>query len=343
MKHEHGGNIHEYSGVLDFSANINPLGMPQSVRQAVIASSKLWESYPDPLCTGLVGELSRSEGVAAENIVCGNGAADLIFRLVHTLRPKRAAVLAPTFSEYAKALAEVGCKITEHFLSEEKGFSPDDRLLDMPKGTDMVFVCSPNNPTGQLIDPGLLSRLADRCGRLGVTLVCDECFIGFAENGTEHSLKSFMNDCCIVLNAFTKLYAMPGLRLGYALCASAELADKLRRSGQFWSVSAPAQAAGVAALGEQGYEERTAAYIASERAFLAKGLADAGIKVYPSDANFLLLRGKKELADRLLSEGILIRSCDNFSGLGEGYFRTAVRTREENERLISAVRRASNG
>ncbi len=339
MKQEHGGNM-AGRGLMDFSVNLNPLGMPESVRRAVIASAESWERYPDPDCRELTEKLSEREGVPPGNIVCGNGAADLIYRFVHAFKPKKAVICAPTFGEYPKALAEAGSEIREHFLAEEDGFGLTYRILDeLDGGVDTLILCSPNNPTGRLVPPDLLKRIAETCLRRGITLFCDECFIGFAENGGERSLKRFMNEKCIVLKAFTKLYAMAGLRLGYALCGSAETAEKLRRSGQYWSVSSAAQAAGKAALSECGFAEKTVSLISAERRFLLDSLDDLGFKTFSSEANFLLFKGGKGLDDRLLREGFLIRNCDSYSGLGEGFFRIAVRGHSENEKLINALGR----
>lgn len=344
MIQEHGGNIFAYENVLDLSANLNPLGMPESVKKAVLSSVRTWEKYPDPNCSELVKKLSEYDGISAENIVCGNGADDLIFRIVHAMRPKKAVVLAPTFSEYEKALREVGCEICTHFLDEQSGFVLSGDILEMLDGdVDMLFICSPNNPTGRLIPKELMKEISEKCRKENIVLVCDECFLGFTENGSEYSLRNCFNEKCVILKAFTKLYAMAGLRLGYMVCGDSGLAERIKNSGQFWSVSAPAQAAGIAALDETEYVCRTVEYIKTERDHLVKELSGHGIKVYPSEANFLLLKAETWLADRLLGEGILIRSCSNYNGLNEEFFRVAVRTHGENLRLIDAVGRCVNG
>ena len=341
MIQEHGGNIRFDGELLDFSVNLNPLGMPDSVRKAAAAAD--WESYPDPFCTALTEKLACEESVPAENIVCGNGAADIIYRTAHAFKPARAVIFAPTFGEYAKALAEVGCEVREYHLSEERDFLPDEGFPEMlTPVTDMAVLCSPNNPTGQLIPPGLMGDIAQRCRELGIMLVCDECFLGFAENSRDHSLARHMNENCIILKAFTKLYSMAGLRLGYAVCGSRSIAERLRRSGQYWSVSAPAQAAGLAALDEKEYAAETVGIISREREYLTGELRRLGLRVFPSAANYLLFRGAAGLDDRLLTEGIGIRSCEGYSGLGSGYYRAAVRTHEENIRLIEAIERCGN-
>ncbi len=343
MLQEHGGNIQGLSGVLDFSANINPLGMIEGVRNAIAASAADCAVYPDPYCS----ELRHALGVVLEcdpdKIVCGNGAADLIYRVAHAFHPKNALICAPTFGEYKKALEECGCCVKEHFLREENGFALTDAILSDLDGMDMVFLCSPNNPTGQLIDCALMDKIAGECSSRGILLVCDECFIGFVQERERFSLMNRLNEHCIVLSALTKLYAMPGVRLGFAVCGCSNTAELISRSGQFWSVSAPAQAAGLAALAEDWYVDRTADYIKRERKYLTDELSACGAEVFPSEANFLLIRSVPDLYERMLEDNILIRKCDSFSGLGSNFFRIAIRTHDENRCFVQSFRRCMNG
>lgn len=342
MKNEHGGDIFEREIVYDFSANLNPLGMPESMKNALQKSISEWEKYPDPFCRSLVKKLSERENFPPENIVCGNGAADVIFRIVQTVKPKKAVVCAPSFSEYSKALIQNECEILHYFLSEKSGFALDEKILEMlDESVQMLILCTPNNPTGRTIDSELLRRICEKCEANDIVFLCDECFIDFTENAAH--AEQFMNPNVVVLKAFTKIYAMAGLRLGYALFGDAELAEKVRRNGQFWSVSAPAQTAGEAALDEKNYLEKTLELAKKEREFLTGKLQNFGFKVYPSEANFILFYTKIALDEMLLSEKILIRNCANFDGLEQGYFRIAVRSHEENSALVSAIERCLNG
>ncbi len=264
MKNEHGGDIFEREILYDFSANLNPLGMPESVKNALQKSISEWEKYPDPFCRSLVKKLSERENFPPENIVCGNGAADLIFRIVQTVKPQKAVVCAPSFSEYSKALIQNECEILHYFLSEKSGFALDEKILEMlDESVQMLILCTPNNPTGRTIDSELLRRICEKCEANDIVFLCDECFIDFTENAAH--AEQFMNPNVVVLKAFTKIYAMAGLRLGYALFGDAELAEKVRRNGQFWSVSAPAQTAGEAALDEKNYLEKTLELAKKER------------------------------------------------------------------------------
>ncbi len=333
MISKHGGDIYGLDIKLDFSANLNPLGMPESVVKAASEAVTFSDKYPDPYCRELTKKLSEHEGMIAENIVCGNGADDLIYRIVHALKPRTAIIAKPTFSEYAKALGEVGCTVTE--------LDTDDIPERPNDGADMLILCNPNNPTGKLIPTYTLETICRKCSHNGTVFLCDECFIELYENSENRTAKRFMNDNIIVLKAFTKTYAMAGLRLGYALFGSADLAAKVRSSGQFWSVSAVAQAAGIAALGELEYVAHAQKIISEERKYLSDELVKIGFKVYPSDSNFILFRCEYPLYELLLNEGILIRNCVNYSGLGNGYFRVAVKLHNENEALIQTIEKVT--
>lgn len=342
IKNEHGGDVFEREIVYDFSANLNPLGMPESVKNALQKSISEWEKYPDPFCRSLVKKLSERENFPPENIVCGNGAADLIFRIVQTVKPKRSVACAPSFSEYSKALMQIGSEISAYFLSEKSGFALDEKILEMlDESVQMLILCTPNNPTGRTVDGELLRRICEKCEANDIVFLCDECFIDFTENSAH--AEQFINPNVVVLKAFTKIYAMAGLRLGYALFGDEKLAESVRKSGQFWSVSAPAQTAGAAALDEKNYLEKTLELVKKEREFLTEKLRNFGFKVYPSEANFILFYTELPLDEMLLSEKILIRNCANFEGLEQGYFRIAVRSHEENSALVSAIERCLNG
>lgn len=334
---EHGGACSP--NVLDFSANLNPLGMPENVRKELSRTVGDWERYPDPNCTELTTRLSERLGVPPENIACGNGAADLIYKMIDAVRPKKALIAAPCFSEYRKALDESFAQTEEYFLNEEHGFAPDEGVIDavsrwLGEG-DMLILASPNNPTGLVIPEELLRGICAECERRRVVFLCDECFLEFAENAA--SVREFLNPYVISLGAFTKTYALAGLRLGYAVFGDERLCDIVQRRGQYWSVSAPAQTAGIAALDSGNYPERSRRLITEQRKFLTDRISELGIKVFYSDANFLLLKSEIPLYEPLRDRGIIIRQCANFSGLDEKFYRIAVRTPSENERLIAAL------
>ncbi len=327
----HGGDIYSHEVELDFSANINPLGMPASVRTALVSHIGEFEVYPDADCRKLRRALAERDGVNPENIVCGNGASDLIYRLAGVLSPKRALVTAPAFSEYEKALTEAGAKVERYNLSEGNGFRIDMGITERIPAGGAVFLASPNNPDGGLIASDVLAAVIDRCRELGTALVLDECFADFAPPRSKRPRPP------LSLRAFTKIYAMAGLRLGYLICEDAELAEKLASFGPCWSVSAPAQAAGLAAAGEKDYIDGTRRLIERERSFLYSSLSALGLRVFPSEANFLLFKGPTGLDGALLKRRIALRCCTDYHGLGPEFYRAAVRTRAENRQLVHAI------
>ncbi len=345
MQLVHGGDWAGYRAefgrdALDFSANVSPLGLPEGVARAITAALPTADRYPDPLCRELRAKLALHEGVPTEQILCGNGAADLIFRLVWAKKPRRALVTAPTFAEYATALESVGCTVERFFLREQEDFVVTDAFCAAIRpGVDMVFLCQPNNPTGQLASPALVRRAAARCAACGAVLAVDECFLDFLPDGDRWTAKPLLheNQNLIIFKAFTKLYGMAGVRLGYCLSADAALLEKMRNAGQPWAVSSLAQAAGVAALKETAYVARVRALIAAQKPKLTAGLRALGLRVIEGRANYLLLQGPETLGGQLRQKGVVLRGCANYPGLDASWYRTAVRTGPENERLLKTL------
>lgn len=344
----HGGDVYSArqkmkQEPLDFSANINPMGMPPGAVRAAADALQQCTQYPDPLCRELRAALAAYEGIPAEQIVCGNGAADLIFRIVAATHPQRALLLEPTFAEYEQALRSMDCSIAYFPLQESEGFVlPEAFLQQLTPEINLLFLCNPNNPTGRTVSPALLQEIWKRCEEAGILLVVDECFNEFLEHPEQNTLKGVLKTGAnaVILKAFTKSFAMPGLRLGYGLCGNRDLAERIFSCGQPWGVSIPAQAAGVAALQEQGYLERMRRLIQTERRWLSENLARLGLCVFPSEANYILFRTETEipLRERMEQRGVLIRACGNYRGLDNRYYRIAVRGHGENERLIAALK-----
>ena len=325
---------------LDFSANVSPLGLPEGVAKAITASLATANRYPDPLCRALRAKLAVSEKVPAEWLLCGNGAADLIFRLTLAAKPRTALVTAPTFAEYATALETAGCTVERHFLREENDFAVTEDILNaVHPGTDMVFLCQPNNPTGQLAEPSLVEALLHKCEAVGARLVVDECFLDFLPEGESISAKQLLNTSksLVILKAFTKLYGMAGVRLGYCLCADEALLARMQAAGQPWAVSSLAQAAGIAALDETEYVARVRDLIKTQRPVLVQGLRALGLRVIEGRANYLLFRAPEALGEALRRKGAVLRSCGNYPGLDASWYRTAVRTENENRQLLALL------
>ena len=255
-KHIHGGNIYTYRDCLDFSANCNPLGTPESIKEAVRGSLEHLGDYPQVGYAPLKEALGKYEDMDPEHIICGNGAAELIFSLCQAVRPKRALIPIPTFAEYEQALASVGCEVEHVLLREEDTFQMQESFIDwLHRDLDMVFLCNPNNPTGILTDREFLFRVLRNCRELGILLVVDECFLDFIKEPGKYSLKAQLPRYhnLFILKAFTKRYAMAGVRLGYGLSENRELLEKMTQVTQPWNISVMAQAAGIAALKEGSY------------------------------------------------------------------------------------------
>ena len=341
-KHIHGGDVYKYDHCLDFSANCNPLGTPQSVKQAIIDSVEDLSDYPRVGCGPLKEAIADYEHTKKEYLICGNGAADLIFSLSRALNPKKALLPAPTFAEYEQALVSVGCEISRYYLKEENDFCIQKDYPDVLKREkpDIIFLCNPNNPTGLLVEKTLLEKILKRCQELNILMAVDECFLDFVPSPEKYTLKEYLEtyDNLFLLKAFTKRYAMAGVRLGYGLCGNKGLLEKIEGVCQPWNVSSMAQSAGLAALQEREYVEKGRQVTFQELAYLKEELTALGYPVYPSQANYVFFTGPADLYEKLEQKKILIRDCSNYTGLSKGYYRVAVKKHEENQQLVRALK-----
>ena len=341
MTLEHGGDLvsarNIYSGeILDLSVNLHPLGPPPQVMEAARDALEHVKAYPDPMCRNLRQAIAKKDGVSPEQIFCGSGAAEVIFRLALALRPRAALLTAPTFSEYEGALVQVGCDCRFHVLRQEERFDVTESILaNIQPPVELVILCSPNNPTGRLVSEDLLLRVLDRCREIGAVLMVDECFLPLAREG--RGMAPYLADYpeLFLLRAFTKTYAIPGLRLGYGLGAP-ELVERLMAWGPCWNVSGPAQAAGLACCELPEWPAKGRKLLDAQRPLLTEGLTRLGCQVIPGAANYLLFRltGVADLKERLLRRGVLVRSCANYRGLEPDWYRVAVGQAENNERFL---------
>lgn len=337
----HGGDVYGAQIRLDFSSNVNPLGPPPSVISAMQRACAQVRQYPDPYCRALTRAIAAHEGVPERSILCGAGAAELIYAYCDALRPRKMAELAPTFSEYSAAAAHFGAKIVR-FSLHAPDFTPDETLFSFLESEkpDALFLCTPNNPTGKTFPRALLEAVLQQCKKQHTHVLLDECFLDFTdEKSAQDLLPQFEN--LLILKAFTKNFALAGARVGYCLTENHALLREMSQSCQPWNVSLPAQAAGVAALQEWSWVLRARDLTRRERAYLSQELPALGFSVCPSEANYLLLRAPVGLDAALLRRGIAIRSCENYPGLGSGWYRIAVRLHEENEALLETMRRVT--
>ncbi|HKQ80383.1 MAG TPA: threonine-phosphate decarboxylase CobD [Blastocatellia bacterium] len=346
----HGGRVYEAARrwgiapeeVVDFSANINPFGPPPGVMSAIEKSLEPvnLRSYPDS--HAFSSAVAEKHGVNPDEVVVGPGSAALMFAVLRATAPASAIVLEPCFDEYSRACAAVDAQVTRLRLTEENDFAPDfgalTRLVEARR-RQLLILNSPHNPTGRLYRREDMTALLDAAEANSVAVLLDEAFIDYTPQASLVALAASKSRL-VVLRSLTKFYAIPGLRVGYAVCA-AELAAALQNQLDAWPVSTVALEAGRAALYQKEYEMEIRRANEQSREEFAAALREIGLSVFPSEANFLLVKLSRgsgaELARRLESSRILIRSCDSFSGMGDDYIRLAVRSREDNLRLVSLV------
>jgi threonine-phosphate decarboxylase len=334
----HGDLVSRYLDVgelLDFSQNINPLGAPRKALEA--ARRALYEdsgSYPDLEYAGVREALAAYLGVGAEMVVPTNGGSEALFLAARAAGTAgRALVLEPTFSEYAAAARASGMEAVRRVARKrEEGFGWDPTSYKDLKGISVVFLCNPNNPTGDLLGRDDVLDVAAHVREAGAVLVVDEAFADFVPG---ISVTDMVDQGLWVARSFTKFFAIPGLRLGCLVCDDAGRVQALQPS---WPVNAVAAAAGIAAVRDRDFAETSVAQVGSLRRDLFGALvALPGLQPFPGAANFLLVRGPEGLPGRLARRGVLVRGCGPFYGLGPEYFRVAVRSAEENGRLVAAI------
>jgi cobyric acid synthase CobQ/L-threonine-O-3-phosphate decarboxylase len=345
-KFEHGGDIRHLAQMtgrperelLDFSANINPLGPPEWLRPLISSRLSMLQHYPDPHCTALVEATAECYGVDREEVIAGNGSTEILYLVARAAGKSHALIPVPSYGDYGKAATQAGMRIQTLPCGDPL---PEDSLT----ADTVVFLGQPNNPTGTLFPAETLRTLA--ANHASTLFVVDEAFGDFVEDFDSLTRRRPAN--VVVLLSLTKIFAIPGLRSGCAV-GNPELIRRLLELQPPWSVNALAQAVSTAALGDREYVRRTREYVTRVRERLFAGLsALPGVTVYPGQANFLLAKVDRAgmdavaLAERMLSHGIAIRTCTTFQGLDARYFRVAVRTADENDRLLRTLRAILGG
>lgn len=345
----HGGDIYNNKIKLDFSVNINPLGVPDSVRKAITVASNMISTYPDYQQRALYRAVSDSVSVPEDELVLGNGASELFMAAVHALKPRKVIIPVPSFYGYEYAAKAAGSDIAYIPLGDrmEADAALPERIVSreasgnetgLKRGETVLFLANPNNPTGRLIDDGILMEILDICEEHGIYTVLDECFSDFCEGQPSRIDNAYRYRHLIIVKAYTKIFSIPGVRLGYAVCGDFKLSGLLRQQLPEWNISIFAQYAGIACATEKDFVRTTVSYVKTERNRLSCELRSLGATVYESDANFILIKADPLLQEKLLERGILIRDCSLYRGLGEGFFRIAVRSEEDNDILIKNIR-----
>lgn len=342
MEYKHGGDVYSNQGVMDLSSNVNPYKIPDSITKAIRNSISQLSNYPDSRCRELREKLGSRYEVPSDHVICGNGAADLIYSLVYAKKPKKALLLAPCFSEYEAALKNLDTEIVRYDLKEDLGFQLDAGILNcLTSEIDLFFLCTPNNPTGRIVEKYLQNAILEKCRKNQILLILDECFLDFSDKWKEASAVGYIeeNPYLFILKSFTKMYGLAGLRLGYGISSNRTLLEQIESAGQPWPVSIPAQHAGIAALEEEKFAEETREKTAVEREWLLQKMNPYVKKVYASDVNFILFQAEEHLKESLLKKKILIRDCSDYYGLSSGYYRVAVKDRKTNQKFLEALKK----
>ncbi len=343
---EHGGNIYRFSEekaipkklVLDFSASINPLGLPMSVISKINKIDSSLYHYPDPDTKKLKESISAFYNINSDSIISGNGSTELIYLCARALKPRTVLIPTPTFSEYERACLTAGASIKYLKLQKENNFDLDHEefILSM-KGCDIAFVCNPNNPTGRFVSIDDLLKIADAARDYKCRLILDEAFIDFLP---ESSIIGEVanNPYLIVLRSMTKFYALSALRLGFGVFHPF-IIDIILQSKEPWTVNSLAQIAGITALGDEEYKKETFRIIGDGKSLMEEGFKELSIEYIPSSVNYYLLKIKnaQEIISNLHKAYIMVRNCSNFRGLDSSYIRVAVKSPEDNIRLLEEV------
>lgn len=351
----HGGNIYKLKregkeDILDYSSNINPLGVPKSFYEAVIKNFSILERYPDINYTELREKIGQYNNVESKNIIVGNGATEVLFLFVKAEKPKKVLVIAPTFAEYERALKNIDCNIDFFELKEEDNFILDKEnfinYIKNNKNYDLVVMCNPNNPTGKFISKENIFEINKELEKRNTKLFIDESFIEFIKDWEEKTAKNFKAKNIFILRALTKFFALPGLRLGYGICFDEKIIDEINKIREPWSVNAFADLGGKIILDDKEYIKNTENWIAEERNFFTSELQkfenENKLKVYETETNFILIKLKEITAEKfrnlMIEKNILVRDASNFKFLNKNFVRLAIKDREKNEKVIKAVK-----
>ena len=381
----HGGNIYKIfrekniKEILDYSSNINPYGIPESLKKRITENLEILERYPDPDYIELRQKLAHLNKVDISNIILGNGATEIIFLFMKVINPKKILIAAPTFGEYERAVKatervenssilgdsnkkkddENSCgkqkiKIEYFELKESDDFKLNIHNLknELEKKYDLLIICNPNNPTGKFLKLSETEQILKECNKYNTKLFIDEAFIDFLKDGMKESIINTKENKqnLFVARAFTKFFAIPGLRLGYGIYFDKKLEKGISEKKEPWSVNNIAEMAGLTVLDDTEYIEKTLKWITEEKTYVYEKLNEiSGIKPYKTEVNFItvkiednfILKGLnvKILREKMLEQGILIRDASNFNFLDERFFRLAIKDRENNDRVIETLKK----
>lgn len=359
----HGGNIYKIfrekniDKILDYSSNINPYGVPENLKKEIFEKVFVLERYPDPDYIELREKIAEKNNLNIENIIVGNGATEIIFLFMKILSPKKVLIVSPTFGEYERAikastLANDSLEINYFELKETENFVLNVKNLEteLENNYDLLILCNPNNPTGQFLKLKKLEEILKICEQKNTKLFIDEAFVEFVEDWENESIINSKEnkENLFVIRAFTKFFAIPGLRLGYGICFNNNLLKKMLEKKEPWSVNNIADLAGKTVLDDENYIQKTKEWIKDQKKYMYENLNKIeGLRAYKTEVNFILLKIEdnllekgldvKNLRKKMLEKGILIRDASNFIYLDKRYFRLAIKDKLNNEKVIETL------
>ena len=359
----HGGNIYKIfrekniDKILDYSSNINPYGLPENLKKEIFEKLFVLERYPDPDYIELREKIAEKNNLNIENIIVGNGATEIIFLFMKILSPKKVLIVSPTFGEYERAikssiLADDSLEINYFELKETENFVLNIKNLEteLENNYDLLILCNPNNPTGQFLKLKKLEEILKICEQKNTKLFVDEAFIEFVEDWENESIVNSKEnkENLFVIRAFTKFFAIPGLRLGYGICFNDNLLKKMLEKKEPWSVNNIADLAGQTILDDENYIQKTKEWIKDQKKYMYENLNKIeGLRAYKTEVNFILLKIEdnllekgldvKNLRKKMLEKGILIRDASNFIYLDKHYFRLAIKDKLNNKKVIETL------
>ena len=356
MKLMHGGNLDEVerlfginkSEIKDFSGNINPMGVPESVKRAIIKNIDSISQYPDEDHELLRKSISRYTGVASGHILVGNGSTELISAFIRTVNPKKAAIVSPAYSEYEKEIRKLGGEVLLFPLLESDDFKLNiQKLFDnLDSMTRLLVICNPNNPTGTALNEEELEEILSHCKQKNIIVMVDETYAEFPDEGESIAAAGLVknHDNLFVIRGTSKFFSVPGLRLGYAMCSNLEMRAKVNAKRDLWSVGSLSVAAGIEMFSDTEFVNQTKQFISTERKRLISELsAIKALKPYESKANFILIKIENPeikssyVFSELIKKKLLIRDVSGFPYLNDSFIRVCILRREHNDLLLKAL------
>ncbi|MDO4622132.1 MAG: threonine-phosphate decarboxylase CobD [Eubacteriales bacterium] len=356
-EHFHGSDLEKIEAIyhikkediISFSANINPLGISGKLKASLAEHLDAIQTYPDREYTELRKTMAAYAGTSYENVIVGNGSTELISLVITAIAPKRAMVLAPSYSEYEREITLRGGELVSYNLQEEQDFRLDltDFCAQLTDDLDLLVFCNPNNPTSSAVNRDDMRCILTACREHGIFVMVDETYVEFTDPKDRISSVPLTAefDNLVVLRGTSKFFAAPGLRLGYAITSGETLRSEILTQQNPWSISSLAEIAGRLMFLDEEYIARTTALINTERIRLAEELQTWNtVKLYPAYGNFQLVKILKEdvdayaLFDHCIRKGLMIRNCSTFSNLSDKYFRFCYMNPEDNDRLLAALR-----